>query len=163
MNEPTVKDIGMLEHIRSSFLDALAQVTNTFPDRESQAKIIGFILMITSQYNMQAAFTSQGIQRLSKLVMEEQFHRDFVFRMISSFMTRFGSDKENYKYLIENLTTAMNVAGSDPANSTIPTELQDRLPDAELIRVTLNANPWMVILVMLSLYAQTDLPTAFAR
>lgn len=163
MNDPIVKDTRMLQHIKDSFLDGLSQAINSFPAKADQAKIMGFILMITSQFVMQAAFTTQGIQRLSKLVMEDQFNRDFVFRLVSSFMTRFGSNQEDYRFLIENLTTSLNVAGTDLRNCTIPQELLDRLPDVELIRSTLSANPWMVVIVLMSLYVQTDLPTAYAR
>ncbi len=147
--------------VETSFRDAYEHTVSNVLDPKRLDEIKLFLAGITTQTSIYMAFTTVGLPELMQNVFRTVGVREFVFNLSMAFNVRLGLTHVERSQLVDILTNAVSIlppnqANADPSVIAIPKVVLDNLPSYEDIRELLNANNWLMTIVMVCLYLRVE-------
>lgn len=102
--------------------------------------------------------TPEGLQDVITEVFQKREVTDFVFTLLHNFGSRWGMPPDRFSSLCANLAIAA-VPKTAYAISSVPKAIADRLATSvEDAYSLLQANPWLVVLLLLQLFVRVQPP-----
>lgn len=102
--------------------------------------------------------TREGFTDMVSEVFGNDDHRDFLFTLNFAFGSRWGMTKERFSVLVENLAWSLCPVGIGAEFSGAPAVIAQRLTSPEEVRPLLEANPWLVMILLLQTFIRVSPP-----
>lgn len=111
---------------------------------------------------MESLATEPGVVNATNLVFysDDGAMREFLFTLQAQFFSQFGELNQNWVEFIDNIAASLTggqITGVeiDPSLVRIPEDLTNRMFTRENMKKILLANNWLIMLVLISLWART--------
>lgn len=169
MAEIVHNDMGSVAaSIQAAFKTVMAQ---TAP--EKYQRITEFVVRLIYLEKPYRWVTAGDLPELIRRVFADDDYRDFALLLQFHFFTRWGEGTQKFSALAEAMSWGVGVEGSEASGRrpvedlrAVPEQLRIRLSGREDARALLDANPWMVCLLLLRAYVSlvdtSKLPKTFA-
>lgn len=131
-------------------------VENTYGN--SRAAVMQFGAELILRRKPYLLVTREGFTDIAGEVFGNDDHRDFLFTLYFAFSSRWGMTKERYSVLVENLTWSVCPVGIGAEFSGAPSVIAQRLTSPEEVRPLLEANPWLVMILLLQTFIRVSPP-----
>lgn len=155
--------------IRSIFKSALEQTISNYAEK-ARLEISQFILHICGEVRPYMVVTNPGAETLADEIFTNELRRDFIFNLLFNFCPRlsFTETKKEFSKLIQTFSFTLAIGdkvsqegvpdyqNNSPSFNKLPDELFRRLPTRETITGLLEANKWLMIVLLISLYVSVE-------
>ena len=152
--------------IKSVFKDALNQTISNYAEK-ARATISHMILHICAEVRPYMIVTEAGAETISEEIFTVEICRDFIFNLLFNFCPRlsFSNTEKEFSKLVSCLAFTLAVGDrvgninnrpNDGDFNKLPEDISRRLPNHETINNLLEANKWLVMVLMISLYISVE-------
>lgn len=154
--------------VKAVFQDALKQTISNYSD-QARIEISMFIMHVCAQVRPYMLVTEAGAETMSDEVFLNDIRRDFVINLLFNFCPRLSFTNNvnaEFKKLISALTFSLSISDKTDQSGTtnqryndkskLPTEIQTRLPTYDNIQALLDANKWLVMILLMALYISVE-------
>ncbi len=157
-------------NIKETFKLALDQTISNYAEK-AKADIGEFILHIAGEIRPYMVVTDSGAEALAEEIFTVEVRRDFIFNLLFNFCPRlsFTDTGKEFSKLTSTLAFSLSIAdrvssgegppnsrNGDTRNNKLPEEIVRRLPSRSSIVELLEANKWLTMLLLISLYVSVD-------
>ena len=131
-------------------------VENTYGN--SRIAVVQFGAELVLRRKPYLLVTREGFTDIAGEVFGNDDHRDFLFTLYFAFCSRWGMTKERFSVLAETLTWSVCPVGISAEFSGAPSVIAQRLTSPEEVRPLLEANPWLVMILLLQTFIRVSPP-----
>lgn len=142
-----------MNEVSGVFQESLAYVLSNLPSKEAQASLKGFLAQLVMQEKPYLLVTQEGLSRVIDLVWTSPGYSDFIMSLSFVFFSRWGHGEEEVSGLCANLARGCAMINrSEKQLDAVPQLLGDRLSDIDAARRLIQANHWLVIVLLVQLF-----------
>lgn len=131
--------------ITESVLGLLGNLAGT----EAEATITGFLHHVVLNEKPYMIVTPDGLRQITTVVFTNEVVRDFVLTLSYQFFSRWCESQDAYLQLVQNLSHGCGARYVRSEWDAMPDVIGDRLVDFETTYTLLQANKWLVIVLLL--------------
>lgn len=126
---------------------------------EGQKEITLFLANLVYKEKPYLLVTQEGLTHIMQLVWSQPNISDFVMTMSFTFFARWGHSEESVQGLCENLARGCALVVKDLKDlNAVPAQMSERLADIDAARRLIQANKWLVIVLMAQLFVTVAPP-----
>jgi hypothetical protein len=134
----------------STFQESFTHVLGNYVG-ESREHIVKFVANIILREKPYMLVTEAGLQHAMQIAFgNNDAERDFLLMLTFTFFSRFGETDNPVKALSTNLARGVALGNNNDLNA-VPEQLKKRLPIESDAHLVLEANQWLITLLMLQL------------
>lgn len=138
-----------------TFQESFRHVMGNYPVPEAKQYLLKFVLGVIMVEKPYMLVTDEGIQRAIALVFTAEAERDFILTLTYTFFSRFGETSAPAKNLAAALARGIALTGVTTSQlSAAPDAIKTRLPTEEEARAILEANQWLMTVLLIQLCVQ---------
>lgn len=150
--------------IKAIFIEALNQTISNYAEK-TKLEITQFILHICGELRPYMLVTETGAETLADEIFTNDLRRDFIFNLLFNFCPRlsFSNTEKEFSKLISGFSFTLalgdTVAVANQRNNNankLPEEIITRLPNRSSIVDILEANKWLMMILLISMYITVD-------
>jgi len=147
-----------MNNVAQVFVDAAYRYVIGNMTGDTLAKVQEFVIRIVLQEKPYLLVTPEGLTHITKYVFGQKAHLDFVLSMEYAFFARWGGDDQDVIRLAQNLARGVSYSGGMTKElNSIPHVIYDRLLDYDDALKILQANKWLMIVLMMQLFITVGL------
>ena len=156
-NTASALQLPEMVEIAEAFNEAYEHVlVNTFGN--SKETVVKFVADLVLRRKPYLVVTREGFTEVMDLVFSNDDHRDFLFTLYYAFSSRWGMSKERYSALAVNLAHSACPVMPGAEVSGAPSVIAQRLSSYEEVLPLLEANPWLVTVLLLQTFIRVSPP-----
>lgn len=144
-----------METVAAAFQTAFKTVMNQYLSEEQRTKLMQWVTTVAVEGKPWIWTSADGQAILLDMVMVDEFYRDFVMTLTFVFFARWGEANVKFTGLVDTLSwgTASDTASNeDKSLILMPEDISTRLTGQVDVKRYLNANKWVVTLMLIKLF-----------
>lgn len=150
--------VGLADVFQGSYSHVMGNLIG-----DTKKRMTEFALNVVLRHKPYMLVTPQGFTDMSTRLFGDDETRDFVFTLFFVFSARAGLTIDRYRSLSANLAQSATPVTRGSDLSAAPSAVADRLAAYEEAADLLEANQWLVTLLLLQLFITVELQPAQSR
>jgi hypothetical protein len=143
--------------VAEALREAYEHVTDNTYGRSKEVVVV-FVADMVLRRKPYMLVTQEGFGELLQEVFTVDDRRDFLFTLYFTFGSRWGMTDERYSALAANLARSACPVGIGKEGNGAPTAITQRLTAFEDALPLLEANPWLVMILLLQTFIRVSPP-----
>jgi hypothetical protein len=152
MNIKTDDMVTVANVFKESFEHCISGLTG-----ETQTLALRFVAEVILREKPYMLVTTEGLDHAMELVFGREENRDFILTLAFTFFARLGHDDDFVKGLAGNLARGAALASKADLNA-VPDPIKGRLAELKDVQELLEANSWLMVVLLLQLFITVKEP-----